>query len=820
MQYKLSITIGILVTFATSKAQITGVILDKNKKPRYGILVKYSGASRSIVSDKNGKFEIQAKIGDNLIINDRFYNINRNPFVITLNSGDKLINIEQVILTNKKSNNNINNTIQLDTKQLDISRGAPNGDIFNGIPGLQLNNIRNEAGALDIGIRGLQGEGRVPVLIDGSLESVHTDRGYQGSSDRTYIDMDLIQKVKIDKGASFNQNAIGATGGVVEMKTISADDVVKNGSKLGVLVRGGIQNNTKFPDISESPQSQLYYQLATDIKKSQFNSGSLTTAIGYKGENFDFLTAVNFRTLGNYFAGKNGADKNQIIVVPPGYEVVNTSYTARSSLTKFRAKIGAHQQISFTYKNHYQKAGEVLAAYFGLTKYRGFDLMTQWSLGTAEVNSASLDYTYNPNRFLDINLSLFGNTSKFKQHNGLPFSGIAGGNDNKDKFGDQYLHEYENYKFGGKISNKNRFTIPFPIVVSYGINLQYERNYPIRPRVKKTGSARNGQREAYSLFVSAMASFSDKLSLQTNISIDHTVIEDYLNDWNINYGSRINTILQLNYKPFQQLFLYAKGSTIYKAPSLYESTKSVQSFNYSPEYPLTQENTKSVEVGATLNFSRLLRNNDRLIFGVNGFYNNTQNYISAGVLINPNITQSVGVSNQIYTFINYDKFMLKGLELALKYDAPKLGFINASSIFYGKSEVCSEKMAAANHLNKCNELGFSWSLLPARIPPKQSFMIDLGIRMFDEKLLLGGKLKYHSTKSNPEDWLAMTAAQGVAVKIPKDTIIDLYGEYKYKNISASIGVDNLTDCYKYDPGTVISMPIPGRTIRLGLEAKF
>lgn len=70
----------------------------------------------------------------------------------------------------------------LDRQQIARFRGTANGDAFSGISGVQVNSLRNEAGAIDIGIRGVQGEGRVPIVIDGSLQSSHTFRGYQGKA--------------------------------------------------------------------------------------------------------------------------------------------------------------------------------------------------------------------------------------------------------------------------------------------------------------------------------------------------------------------------------------------------------------------------------------------------------------------------------------------------------------------------------------------------------------------------------------------------------------------------------------------------------------
>lgn len=105
---------------------------------------------------------------------------------------------------------------ELGREALDRFRGTGNAEALTQVSGLQLNNIRNEAGALDVGIRGIQGEGRVPVYVDGSLQSTHTWRGYQGESDRSYIDLDLIGQARVDKGSSIGPYGAGAVGGVVQ----------------------------------------------------------------------------------------------------------------------------------------------------------------------------------------------------------------------------------------------------------------------------------------------------------------------------------------------------------------------------------------------------------------------------------------------------------------------------------------------------------------------------------------------------------------------------------------------------------------------------
>lgn len=799
-------------------AQISGKIVDKKGKPYSDISINKKGSQLKTYTNEKGEFEISAKIGDTIIINNKYYKISSNPLTLKVSGANKIINIDEVVLKLKKTESP--QSIEIDKKSINISRGSSNGDIFNGIPGLQVNNIRNEAGAVDIGIRGLQGEGRVPVLIDGSLQSVHTDRGYQGSSDRTYIEMDLVKQIKVDKGASFSNSATGATGGTVEMKTIDAEDIVKKGKQFGVYVKGTLQNNGKYPKVPENENDQIKYALSNGIKETQFNNGSATVALGYKGKKFDFLSAVSIHTQGNYFAGKKGAEKygyeeNKIYrgnpVIRPEQEVVNTSYTSQSGLMKFGWQIGNYQRINLNYRYHYQRAGEVLAAYWYKSNEnieedminKKNETMPQWTTGTTIINSYSADYRYNRNKFVDLNVSLFANTGYFKQYNGLPVF--------KGKFqGAQYLHEYENNRKGILVLNKTSFTLPFPLVLSYGINIQNERNYPIRPRKKKLGAARNGERSTQSIFLSGVMQLG-KFSFQTNLSRDYAAVSDFAQDRNIYYGNKISTTAQIVYHPFNQISLYAKGYNVYRSPSLYESTESNQSFNYNPAYPLKQENTEGIELGFKTNFSELLGTTDKLTFGANGFYNNTKNYISAAALN----------KMEALTFINYDSFLLKGVELNAKYNFPSIGYLNASAIFYSKSTVCSEIMGKEYNIDKCTPLGFAWSLLPTRIPPKKSLLIDAGMYALKNKLMLGGTLKYHSGKEYPQDWLAGTGATGMINDLPADTVINVYGEYQYnESLKATFGIDNITNRYKYDPGSILSMPIPGRTIRVGIEAKF
>jgi hemoglobin/transferrin/lactoferrin receptor protein len=168
-----------------------------------------------------------------------------------------------------------------------------------------------------------------------------------------------------------------------------------------------------------------------------------------------------------------------------------------------------------------------------------------------------------------------------------------------------------------------------------------------------------------------------------------------------------------------------------------------------------------------------------------------------------------------YTFVNYNQVVLKGLEFDLAYHHPSF-FTSLNGTLYQAPKVCPASK------EDCNEVGDSWSLISTRLPPRKIFNLTIGKNLLQNKLVLGARAKYHSEKKNPKGWLAGTGVSGRAVtEISSETLIDLFANYQWNpNLALSFNIDNLTNRYNFDPGTVIGMPIPGRTIKAGIEIKF
>lgn len=707
----------------------------------------------------------------------------------------------------------------LDRQQIVRFRGTANGDVFSGISGVQVNSLRNEAGAIDVGLRGVQGEGRVPIVIDGSLQSSHTFRGYQGESDRTYIDMDLLSTVQIDKGASMGKYATGAIGGVVQMKTLSAEDILRPGEYVGLLLRASAYNNNRKPNISSDERDQEHYLMANGIKPNSFNNGSATAALAYKNDTLDLVLAYSKRAIGNYFAGAKGIERyGNDAVVSAGQEVVNTSYQSDSGIAKLGLNLSDSQRLELNFRRHVQQAGEVMAAYWykhahddgkGYASWYapdGVDSMPQWSLGSAIVNAYSANYSYAPenSRLIDFNLGLWNTTARFDQHNGAWGSG---------SYGDQYKHSYGDDRQGINASNRSSLTA-LPLSFDYGATLDAQRMHP-RGRETRLVISRNGRRTEQSGYLNATLDYS-LATLSLGGKVHQAAVTDYREQAHIDYRAKTDLLSQLKLHLSSNVDLYAKASSTYRNPSLFESTRSAQTFSYDPHNPLRAENARSWEAGVSGEYNDVFTRNEKIDFRAGYFDNRIKDYISASRLPN-NPGDAWWRSN--FAFRNYDRVTLKGVELSMSYDNQHF-FADASAIFYRKPEICSRATAEQDRGPTCTNVGYAWSLISTRIPPKRAFNLTVGTRLLNGDLTLGSRLKYHSGKKNPQDWLQGTAAQAV-VEVPSEKIVDLFASYRVNpQLELTFNIDNLTNRYAFDPGTVIGMPMPGRTLRAGLEVRF
>ena len=200
------------------------------------------------------------------------------------------------------------------------------------------------------------------------------------------------------------------------------------------------------------------------------------------------------------------------------------------------------------------------------------------------------------------------------------------------------------------------------------------------------------------------------------------------------------------------------------------------------------------------------------------YYNNTiKNAID--ITENKNLTQ-------------YDKKQSAGIELQSRLDSGRW-FAAFGANYRLRQRVCDKTTAwnydvYNNRIPECIDGGFGATRFYQTMQPKYSINLDIGTRRLNNRLELGMRGIYHSTVSTKQQ--DQLAEQGLA-RILEATgrpyhwraalVFDMYGKYQIgKNFGLNFGITNLTNRYYLDPMSNVPTPGPGRTVTLGIKAKF
>ncbi|ASP17735.1 hypothetical protein CGZ77_08260 [Neisseria sp. KEM232] len=190
-------------------------------------------------------------------------------------------------------------------EEVETFKGNTVSDLLSGMVGVYSGDARN-SGAIDPNIRGVQGQGRIPVTVDGTEQAITVWRGYAGANNRNYVDPNIISSVYVEKGPSFNRGIKSGIGGSVAMKTIDADDIVPEGQNNAATVNDVL--NAGFTVQGNGVAKDF----VTHGDTVNFANGQGTVA---KVESKDGVTKVSFDTPMQYVdnSGKASTDPTNTV---------------------------------------------------------------------------------------------------------------------------------------------------------------------------------------------------------------------------------------------------------------------------------------------------------------------------------------------------------------------------------------------------------------------------------------------------------------------------------------------------------------------------
>lgn len=330
-------------------------------------------------------------------------------------------------------------TSYIGKEAVDRYKGTNPADVFKGVTGVYSGEARN-SGAIDINIRGIQGPGRVPVTIDGTEQALTVWRGYNGATNRNYIDPFLIGGIQVIKGPALSRDTKMGIGGAVKISTLSVADVLKDGQTFGGDIRVEGSSNSVDPRLPTLHTGQDY---RTVDGYPQFNPGSpysdqtlrvvnktggggynvfkggdyaYRVALGWRPrEDLDFLAAYAYRERGDYYSGKRNAGyyshegtnyledyiSSLATYFKPGNEVTNTSSQSESWLFKATWRPTDDQALQLGYRSSLMHYGEIMPSRIINSNDRA---AIQWPLSRVDSQAWNLEYKWNPedSRWLDL----------------------------------------------------------------------------------------------------------------------------------------------------------------------------------------------------------------------------------------------------------------------------------------------------------------------------------------------------------------------------------------------------------------------------------
>ncbi|MDP9835504.1 hemoglobin/transferrin/lactoferrin receptor protein [Neorhizobium huautlense] len=745
----------------------------------------------------------------------------------------------------------------LDEQKVQRFRGSSAGDFIKGTPGVLTGDNRN-SGAVDVNVRGMQGFGRVPVVIDGTVQQNTVYRGYSGVASRNYVDPDMIGGAVIEKGPSASVYGVGATGGLVRMETINAGDIITDDKNWGIRVRGGMMGNMSSPPAVGTPggyapmsksrfisgcnwactiepiPENLLSGSAKGMDRPAFlapKSGSGSVAFAARNDMLEVVAAYAKRKNGNYYAGTRGrtpvlTQTSDRIIRPgrpgrpeqitdytvfslnglnryrAGEEVLNTSQDNTSYLLKAKLELDGGHIFDLSYMRYQSMFGEMMPSVI-----LRFDGATQAPLSEVSVDTYRAGYKWNPdeNDWIDLKANIW--MTDTDTHILTPYA-FSFGNGVTMDIPQAYWDIAKRY--GADIVNTSElYTGWGDFGFSVGGSFVYETIEPPPGRVNIDSNdllaSRDGWRKEASAFTAAEWKPFDWLKFDG--ALRYTWTQSY--DNNSNYGSTLHNeemndgwapMISATIEPWDGVQFYTRYAEAIRSPSLFESTTGF-SFGTNPLVGVRPERSRNKEIGINLLQEDLMLPGDKLRFKASYFNNDVKDYLSR--------TNYPNVSVR-----NIDRALFRGFEASVGYDVG-WGYFDLGGTIYDKTEFCTEQRAGLT----CLPSGIPNGYAQMHLPPRKSATLTAGVRMLDDALEAGGRVTYVGSRGSMTT--AETGGFTTVVNWEKYTLLDLFASYKVNDsVNIDVAVDNVTDVYYMDALTLGLMPSPGRTFRLNMTAKF
>ncbi|NWG26849.1 MAG: TonB-dependent hemoglobin/transferrin/lactoferrin family receptor [Pseudorhodoplanes sp.] len=664
-------------------------------------------------------------------------------------------------------------------------------DLFRDMSGVSTAVDRQNPG-LTVNIRGLQEQGRVNVMIDGARQNFQ-QAGHDANS-FVYVDPELIGQVVVEKGPTSTVGGAGVIGGVVAMRTLEAEDILLPGRNYGSRSR-----------------------ITTETNQFRYTASE---AVAARNEHFEFVGALSRKESGAYQPGTDGT----LLFIGPGEPVLFTNQNNRSGLAKFTWRPTKEQMFKFGYVALDNAFSTGQGEYTDTNK-----LFTE---------TATADYSWKPaSQWIDFSAKAWWTTTDNHQYR--PPRVLYG----------YFDLQYGLTSYGGSLSNTSRFDIPL-FNVEWTNGVEYFKDTtktgvitdqtnpsdaewfsgPTPAGVRDVASAfsqikvrqgewleliAGGRYDRYSL--SGSGNF---INACTEYAIECT--QPFAVDTTEGRFSPQYTVAVTPVAGFQVYGKYAEG---FRPPQIMETLQYGRHIGngvvFGPNPNLLPETSKTFEAGANFKFDNIFVVGDGFRAKAAIFETKIDNFITTGTGRYPQAGTYADLVQTAFVRMNLlgPTTTIKGVELEASYDAGRM-YVGGS---YTRLKATYDGVFDpffAGPPNGDAYLPFLryWEreYFFIFIPPKEKYTMDGGLRFFDRKLTLGGRMTYVSPAAP-----ITTADLLPTYQTNSYHLYDLYLSLAFnENLVARINVDNVLDKAYVDAMGVPTYPAPGRTVTFSLQGNF
>jgi hemoglobin/transferrin/lactoferrin receptor protein len=427
-------------------------------------------------------------------------------------------------------------------EEVERYRGTNTADVLKGMVNVFSGDARN-GGAIDPSIRGVQGPGRVPVIIDGTEQALTVWKGYNGAGNRSYIDPSLISGVQVLKGPVSTRGVNGSTGGAVVVNTLDAADILEPGRNFGIELKlegGNNSTNPRWPTLLTSldhrdipgfpsgylasapygdPSLRVTLRTADDNEAFSFGDRAIRIAAAGRVGDLELFGAYAFRERGNYFAGKHEADYYQQENLTlnaatyvrllgrhyePGNEVPNTSSELESIMLKAKWNIADDHALQIGFRDTRSRFGEIMPSRI-MTTGNGYTFGNiQWPESKVHAQAWNAEYRWQPeSRFIDFKATAWLTDTVSNTYSAGGFPNVASPAD--PIIMNSALANSHNDRFG--FSASNQFNLSSNLSILLDANWQHEKlrsddDYLLYRQAVGRAYPREGRREDYRINLS------------------------------------------------------------------------------------------------------------------------------------------------------------------------------------------------------------------------------------------------------------------------------------------------------------------------------